>query len=388
MKARIRTLFDNILFTPKPFIENNYQATIKLSNGVDCRMHLRVEHGGIGILILNASSILHLNPTATEFAYHLLQHDTEEVVIKEIVKRYRVSVDQAQADYHDFIARLESLITTPDLDPETFLDIDRIAVHEGNLSAPLRLDCALTYQVTSGTSAIYAPTDRVKRLLDTEEWKTILQKAWSHGIPHVVFTGGEPTLRPDLSELVSYSQEIGQVTGLITDGSRLSDHKYLSSLLDAGLDHLMVVLDPNNDTTWESIKDVIAEDIFLTVHLTLSKQVEPIGLRTIEKLHKLNVKSISLSSDSKVDKNTFDGLTQKAQELGMSLVWDLPVPYSEVNPISLELENSDTSRKGAGNAWLYIEPDGDVLPAQGINHVLGNLLTDSWEKIWAAAKLH
>ena len=31
---------------------------------------------------------------------------------------------------------------------------------------------------------------------------------------------------------------------------------------------------------------------------------------------------------------------------------------------------------------LYVEPDGDVLPAQGYNVVLGNLLRDSWETIW------
>jgi MoaA/NifB/PqqE/SkfB family radical SAM enzyme len=31
---------------------------------------------------------------------------------------------------------------------------------------------------------------------------------------------------------------------------------------------------------------------------------------------------------------------------------------------------------------LYVEPDGDVLPAQGINQVLGNFLNDAWEKIW------
>ena len=31
---------------------------------------------------------------------------------------------------------------------------------------------------------------------------------------------------------------------------------------------------------------------------------------------------------------------------------------------------------------LYVEPDGDVLPAQGYNVVLGNLLRDSWEAIW------
>ncbi len=31
---------------------------------------------------------------------------------------------------------------------------------------------------------------------------------------------------------------------------------------------------------------------------------------------------------------------------------------------------------------LYVEPDGDVLPAQGYNIVLGDLLRDSWETLW------
>ncbi len=46
----------------------------------------------------------------------------------------------------------------------------------------------------------------------------------------------------------------------------------------------------------------------------------------------------------------------------------------------------DNLPTGAGHAWLYIEPDGDVLPAQGINQVLGNILKDPWETIWQIKK--
>ena len=42
--------------------------------------------------------------------------------------------------------------------------------------------------------------------------------------------------------------------------------------------------------------------------------------------------------------------------------------------------------EGAGKGWLYVEPDGDVLPAQGINQVLGNIIRDPWELIWDRAK--
>jgi len=50
--------------------------------------------------------------------------------------------------------------------------------------------------------------------------------------------------------------------------------------------------------------------------------------------------------------------------------------------LALELAEFEETSQGAGKAWLYVEPDGDVLPAQGINQVLGNMLIDPWEKIW------
>ena len=65
----------------------------------------------------------------------------------------------------------------------------------------------------------------------------------------------------------------------------------------------------------------------------------------------------------------------------MTLIWDLPVPFSTYNPVALETQ-IDNLPAGAGHAWLYIEPDGDVLPAQGINQVLGNILRDPWETLW------
>jgi MoaA/NifB/PqqE/SkfB family radical SAM enzyme len=66
-------------------------------------------------------------------------------------------------------------------------------------------------------------------------------------------------------------------------------------------------------------------------------------------------------------------------EFGIDLIWDITAPYSASNPISLELEEVP---QGAGRAWLYVEPDGDVLPTQGVNQVLGNILRDPWEEIW------
>jgi MoaA/NifB/PqqE/SkfB family radical SAM enzyme len=72
---------------------------------------------------------------------------------------------------------------------------------------------------------------------------------------------------------------------------------------------------------------------------------------------------------------------QEAANLGLSLVWDMPVPYSSFNPFELEFLDQEHP-SGAGHAWLYVEPDGDVLPSQGINKVMGNFLSDPWAQIW------
>lgn len=387
MKARINTFINNIVFTPKPFPVGNYQAILKLDTGPSYRLHLRIDEKGTGILILNASTILHLNPTAVEFAYHLIKQTPIETIISEFMKRYQVTEVVAQQDFEDFKERLEALVRTPDLDPETFLDMERVGVNDDNISAPMRLDCALTYAVTEESAAVYAPVDRVKQVLGTEEWKQILKNSWDAGIPHVVFTGGEPTLRPDVTELIKFTEELGQVCGLITDGHKLSSAEYLNEILQAGLDHLMIVLNPDNEESWKAIQSVIREDIFLTVHLTVTTANKNQFDSILQRLSGLDVKSLSISAQSEEIWKVLPQFTQRAIENGFSLVWDLPVPYSSLNPIALELEQGEIRSEGAGSAWLYVEPDGDVLCGQGKEAVLGNFLNDPWQRIWAQAKI-
>jgi hypothetical protein len=293
-----------------------------------------------------------------------------------------VSREVARQDYEDFLDRIETLISTPDLDPVSFLDFERIAPHSADLTSPLRLDCALTYRLHSDSNAEYAPVKRVERELTTDEWRTILDKAWQAGIPHVTFTGGEATLRQDLPDLIAHAEKNGQVCGLLTDGLQLLDKEYLDLLLQTGLDHILFLLQSENDSSWAALETVMAEDIFVTVHLTLNKNnitnTEPV----LERLAKLNMTSLSMTSSDASLGDTFDALRDKAATLGLTLRFDLPVPYSEYNPVVYEAAE-DAIPEGAGRAWLYVEPDGDVLPSQGNSgKVLGNLLRDEWKTIY------
>ena len=346
------------------------------------RLHLRLRNDGSGLLILNASTVLHLNPTAAEYAFHFIKGTAPEEAAKQISTRYRISKVLALEDYVDFVDRLHTLIATPDLDPVSFLDFELVAPHSADLTAPLRLDCALTYRLPANTQAEYAPTKRVDRELTTDEWLAILDKAWTVGIPHVTFTGGEATLRDDLPVLINQAEKNGQVCGLLTDGLKLTDKKYLNLLLQTGLDHILFMLQPNNEDSWAALETIMPEDIFVTVHLTLNTTNAQNAEATLTRLAQINVQSLSLTIVDDSLRDQYAALRNQAADLGLTLKSDLPVPYSADNPVSFETLE-DHVPDGAGKVWLYVEPDGDVLPTQGMaEKVLGNFLKDDWKKIY------
>ena len=375
--SKLRTLFTPI----HPLPAGNYHYKSPANDPRNYRLHLRLEEDGSGILIINAATILHLNHTAAEYAYNLVMNKSVNEAASQMAQRYHVDESQARKDYQSFIDRIQTLIETPDLDPVTFLDFERKIPLSGHITAPYRLDCAITYRLPESAAASAAPVDRVRQEMSTSEWKTILDKAKLAGIPHIVFTGGEPTLREDLPELIAYAEANDLVTGVLSDGMRFADAPYLDRLLNTGLDHTMILLQPDQDRAWEAIGKTIAADIFLAVHLTIDEQTAGKVSNLLHRLADLSVRAVSLSINNREHLTVLQSATQLAATLGMQLVWDLPVPYSANHPVALEVEEHERTQ-GAGRAWLYIEPDGDVLPAQGINRVLGNMLTDPWDKIW------
>jgi hypothetical protein len=351
------------------------------------RLHLRLEADGNGLLIVNASTVLHLNKTAAEYAYHMVELTEKEAAIRQIAARYRISKSQVKLDFDDFIERIFSLVNLPDLDPVTYLDFDRDTPYSGEITAPYRLDCALTYRVPEGIDPNVAPTKRVDRELDTAEWKSVLNKAWDAGIPHIVFTGGEPTLRTDLPELIAHAEALGQVTGLLSDGVKLTDPGYLNELLQTGLDHLMIVFHPESELAWHALETVLPEDLYTTVHLTITPENRLEIIKLIDKLDDFGVTSLSLSDTGPNLDDTMEAAREHAAYLDIPIEWDLAVPYSARNPVNLEIEESSSEAdvEGAGRAWLYIEPDGDTLREQGQVTVLGNAVTDDWKEIWDQA---
>ncbi len=81
--------------------------------------------------------------------------------------------------------------------------------------------------------------ERAAGELDTATWLRVLDEAAALGVLQVHFSGGEPTARRDLPELVKRAAERQLYSNLITSGVLL-DAGSLARLAEAGLDHVQL----------------------------------------------------------------------------------------------------------------------------------------------------
>jgi pyrroloquinoline quinone biosynthesis protein E len=81
--------------------------------------------------------------------------------------------------------------------------------------------------------------DRSNTELTTAEWKRVMDELAAMGVLQFHFSGGEPTVRKDLVELVAHATSVGLYTNLITSAVLLNRAK-LQALADAGLNHVQI----------------------------------------------------------------------------------------------------------------------------------------------------
>ena len=105
------------------------------------------------------------------------------------------------------------------------------------LLAELTYRCPLQCPYCSNPLEFAGP--RFKRELSTEEWCRVFRDAKALGVLQLGLSGGEPTLRSDLEELVRTAHELGLYSSLITSAYRLTRDR-LAALRQAGLDHVQI----------------------------------------------------------------------------------------------------------------------------------------------------
>ena len=244
--------------------------------------------------------------------------------------------------------------------------------------------------------------------LSTEQWKTALALLRKANIPQVTFTGGEPTLRSDLVELVQAAAWF--VTRLNTNGRRLTP-QLCAALYQASLDSVQVTLysaegnihnqlvgtNGFNDTV-QGIRHAVEAGLIVSVNTPLCS-LNTHYAETLRFAHSLGVRYATCSGlipsgsacgqESRATALTPEQLTDilrqavdTAEELGMELDFTSPGWLDEETLRSLGLNLIPSC--GACLSNMAVTPDGKVVPCQSwlSDEPLGDLLHDDWADIW------
>ncbi len=116
--------------------------------------------------------------------------------------------------------------------------------------APVGLLAELTHRCPLQCPYCSNPVEleRVNTELSTEDWQSVMRQAAELGILQIHLSGGEPTARRDLEDIVKVAAEAGLYQNLITAGVLLKRDR-LEKLRDLGLDHVQLSIqdvDPKN----------------------------------------------------------------------------------------------------------------------------------------------
>ncbi len=292
------------------------------------------------------------------------------------------------------------------------------------VSAPYKADLALSYGCNNACPHCYNPCTRTtpakpqaahsenSRLstldspLSPAQWRRVLRRLAAIGVPHVVFTGGEPTLVDGLPELIRTAAGLGLVTGLNTNGRRLGQPGFAATLRRAGLDHVQVTLHSHDPAvhnamsgadsfqeTVAGVRGALAAGLHTLSNTTLTRRNVAAAGQTVDFLHRLGLRTFAMNgmiysgggrtSDDALPAETLAPVLAQVRDLAarraMHFLWYTPTEYCRLSPVELEL---GPRRCNAGEYSICIEPNGDVIPCQSYYVPAGNILRNPWERIW------
>jgi MoaA/NifB/PqqE/SkfB family radical SAM enzyme len=245
--------------------------------------------------------------------------------------------------------------------------------------------------------------------LTTQDWKKIIDKCRDAGIPMLTFTGGEPLTRPDIVELVEYSQWF--VTRLNTNGYLLTP-ELAENLKKASLDGIQVTLYSHDpmihdalvgkkgafERTIAGIHNALAADLSVSINTPLVERNKDY-MNTIRFAHELGINCVGCSSlipAGGAIEQIETGKTLSPKELKVilkeaaALCNELHMDISFTSPGWIDKDEllgfglPSAPACGACLSNMAVSPSGDVVPCQSwLNGTtVGSMLSDPWKDIW------
>ncbi len=129
--------------------------------------------------------------------------------------------------------------------------------------------------------------------LSTDEAKSLIDDLTRFGSPILIFTGGDPMMRPDLAELISYASENGLRCSLTPTATALPTKKRLEEVRDAGIRRIALSLDAPRAEVHDDFR-----------------KVKGSWQRTMDILHRAQEVGISVQVNTTVAKHNIDILEE------------------------------------------------------------------------------
>lgn len=243
--------------------------------------------------------------------------------------------------------------------------------------------------------------------LSTAQWKQILDRCRAIGIPQVTFTGGEPTMRGDLPELIDYARWF--ITRLNTNGVKLTP-EYCRSLREAALDSCQITFYSCDEAvhnrlvggehwaqTVAGIKNALAAGINLSVNTPLCT-LNSDYVATLKFLKGKGVRYVTCSglittgNAAKADSRALQLTLAELREVlrkGVEYAYANEMEISFTSPGWVDDDfcrelGITTPNCGACLSNMAVTPGGNVVPCQSwlSEKPLGSMLDDDWTAIW------
>jgi radical SAM protein with 4Fe4S-binding SPASM domain len=370
------------------------------------------------LLILRPNKVHHLNATATAMLRDLYAADPLDPAVLDALlagfaARFGAPVEQIERDLGALLDSLQCLLRDePGLGPA----VRRMPFGSHTIKLPVLSEIALTYRCNNRCTFCYASApDRGRQVpeMSTAQVKQVIDKIVDQAkAPTVSFTGGEPTLRPDLPELVAYARSRGLRVNLITNGILCAGADYVESLREAGLHSAQVSLeaaDPDvhnrivgNPDAWartvQGLRNLKAAGIHTHTNTTINRLNRDHLEGLIDMLADMGQQYLSMNmvirtgggaagctggEDDEIGYTSIGELVLRlkkhTESRDMRFVWYSPVPYCLFNPAQHGLGAQSC---GAADGLLSINPAGEVLPCSSFEQGLGSLLHLDFQEVW------
>lgn len=285
---------------------------------------------------------------------------------------------------------------------------------------PILSELALTYNCNLKCRFCYAGCNCTSNPAGSDKelslagFKNIIKTIYMEAkVPSISFTGGEPTLRPELLiKCVAYSSELGMRVNLISNGTLISP-ELAAKLKAAGLDSVQISIEGVTAETHDKIvqsqgafaKSIAAVKIFkaLGIHVhtntTLNRMNAdeclsmPEFVKNTLQLERFSMNLIIPAGSSAVNSELVIPygevgdivlrIQQESKKHDVEFMWYSPIPMCMFNTITSELGNKGCA---ACDGLLSVAPNGDVLPCASYDRPVGNLKSDTFISIWKGEK--